>query len=282
MNSKLETGNSKLNFYAGIDVGSVSIKAVIMADGRVVASALIPSGGDYRENVLKVMDRVLSEAGIAMEDLAGITATGLGAESVPFPARQVSDISCQARGCSHLFPSARTVIDIGGQFTKAARITAQGRVADFLISEKCATGSGRFLQVIARILQVKIEDIGPLSLASREPVEFSTNCAVFAESETVSRIAEGARKEDILAGVHRAMAAKVAMLAKRVKLEPDVVLTGGGGCDAGLVKAVGEALGLAVLVPAQPRLTAALGAALAAADDVPSAECDRIPAAGKK
>ena len=150
--------------------------------------------------------------------------TGLGSESLPFTARQISDISCQAMGCHCLFPSARTVIDIGGQFTKVVRITPQGRIADFLMSEKCATGSGRFLQVIARILQVRLEDIGPLSLRSQKPVEFSTNCAVFAESETISRIAEGARAEDILAGVHRAMAAKVAMLVKRVKMEPDVVL----------------------------------------------------------
>jgi hypothetical protein len=148
--------------------------------------------------------------------------TGLGNESPPFPARLISDISCQAMGCHRLFPQARTVIDIGVQFTKVVKITPQGKIADFLMSEKCATGSGRFLQVIARILQVRLEDIGPLSLQSQKPVEFSTNCAVFAESETISRIAEGTRAEDILAGVHRAMAAKVAMLVKRVKMEPDV------------------------------------------------------------
>ena len=271
MNSELQTPNSELKYFAGIDVGSVSIKAVVIAEGRVLASALLPSGGDYRENIRKVMDQALSQAGIGprleIDQLAGITATGVGVDSVSFEAQRVSEISCQARGCFHLFPSVRTVIDIGGQFTKAARLTAQGRVADFLISEKCATGSGRFLQVIARILQIRLEDIGPLSLQSQEPVEFSTNCAVFAESETVSRIAEGARKEDILAGVHRAMASKVAMLAKRIKMEPDLVLTGGGGADAGLVKAVEDVLGIAILVPEHPRLTAALGAALLAEEN---------------
>ncbi len=267
MDSKLETRNSKLNFYAGIDIGSVSIKAVIISGGRVLASALLPSGGDYRENVRKTLRQALSEIGIGREGLSGITVTGVGSDSIPFDAKRVSEISCQARGCFHLFPSARTVIDIGGQFTKAARLTPQGRVADFLISEKCATGSGRFLQVIARILQIRLEDVGPLSLQSQEPVEFSTNCAVFAESETVSRIAEGARKEDILAGVHRAMASKVAMLAKRIKLEPDVVLTGGGAEDSGLVRSVGQALGTSILVPESPRLTAALGAALLAEEN---------------
>jgi predicted CoA-substrate-specific enzyme activase len=134
-------------------------------------------------------------------------------------------------------------------------------MGDFLMSEKCATGSGRFLQIIARILQVDLEDIGPLSLKSENPVEFSTNCAVFAESETISRIAEGAHAEDILAGVHRAMASKVAMLVKRIKMVPDVVLTGGGGEDAGLVQAISDVLGVKILVPDIPRLTAAFGAA---------------------
>jgi len=254
-------------YYAGVDIGSASIKAVLISAQRIVASAIVASGGNYRDAAQSVFDAVLTKAGgLKAKELSGIVATGLGAENAPFAARQVSDISCQAMGCWRLFPSARTVIDIGGQFTKAARITAKGRVADFLMSEKCATGSGRFLQVIARILHIRLEEIGPLSLQSQAPVEFSTNCAVFAESETVSRIAEGARTADILAGVHRAMAAKVAMLAKRVKMESDVILTGGGAEDAGLVLAISNALGIKVLVPEQPRLSAAFGAACLAAE----------------
>ncbi len=253
--------NEDIQYYAGVDIGSVSIKAALVSEGRLIAYELVPSGGSYQDSARKVLDSILAQAGLKPDRLSGIVVTGLGNESPPFSARLISDISCQAMGCHRLFPSARTVIDIGGQFTKVVKITPQGKIADFLISEKCATGSGRFLQVIARILQVRVEDIGPLSLQSQKPVEFSTNCAVFAESETISRIAEGARAEDILAGVHRAMAAKVAMLVKRVKMEPDVVLTGGGGQDAGLVKAVGDALGLKILVPDLPRLSAAYGAA---------------------
>ncbi len=262
--------NDVIRYFAGVDIGSVSIAAVVIrsSEQEVVASGMIPSGGNYRDAARTVLNGVLSKAGIGVADLAGIVATGLGAESAPFPARQVSDISCQAMGCHRLFPQARTVIDIGGQFTKAMRITSEGRVADFLMSEKCATGSGRFLQVIARILHVNLSDIGSLSLQSQTPVEFSTNCAVFAESETVSRIAEGAKAADILAGVHRAMAAKVSMLVKRVKMETEVALTGGGGGDAGLVQAVGDALGVRVWVPEQPRLSAALGAACLAAADL--------------
>lgn len=263
--------NHSGKYYAGVDMGSVSIKAVLVDAGqRVLASELLASGGNYQDVAQTVLDSVLRQAGLTPDRLDGMIVTGLGAERAPFKARQVSDISCQAMGCFRLFASARTIIDIGGQFTKTARMTPQGRVADFLMSEKCATGSGRFLQVIARILQVNLEDIGPLSLQSKHPAEFSTNCAVFAESETVSRIAEGARPEDILAGVHRAMASKVAMLVKRVKLEPDVVLTGGGGADAGLVEAIGSALGLSILVPDQPRLSAAFGAACLAAEEARS------------
>ncbi len=253
--------SDRQRYYAGLDMGSVGIKAALIRSGRMVSWEIVPSGGSYRDAAHRALDGALAKAGIEREALAGLVVTGLGAESAPFEARSASDISCQAMGCHCLFPTARTFIDIGGQFSKAARITPEGRVADFLMSEKCATGSGRFLQVISRILHVPIEDIGPLSLTAENPVEFSTNCAVFAESETVSRIAEGAKSADILAGVHRSMASKVAMLVKRVKMTPDVVLTGGGGTDAGLVQAVGQALGVPLLVPEMPRISAAYGAA---------------------
>jgi len=261
--------NGERACFAGVDIGSAFIKALLVSRQKILASAMRPSGGRYRETAQGVLEAALARAGLSREQLAGMVVTGVGAESAPFPARSVSDISCQARGCRFHFPAARTVIDVGGQFTKAAKLSPEGRVADFLISEKCAAGSGRFLQIMARILQIEWEAIGPLSLKSKTPVEFSTNCAVFAESETVSRLAEGARPEDLLAGVHRAMAAKVAMLAKRVKMEPEVVLTGGGAEDAGLVRAVSEALGLEVRVPENPRLTAALGAACLAAEGRP-------------
>jgi (R)-2-hydroxyacyl-CoA dehydratese activating ATPase len=246
---------------AGLDIGSTMTKAVIIdGEGKVLGSVIGPTGAQHRHLALQVMAEVLDKTGLVLEALDFIVATGYGRINVPFADKQITEITCHARGTHAFFPSPRTVIDIRGQFTKAVRLTPQGRVADFLISEKCATGSGRFLQVMARILHIKWEAIGPLSLKSEKPVEFSTNCAVFAESETISRLAEGARPEDLLAGLHRAMAAKVAMLVRRLKMEPEVVLTGGGAEDAGLVRAVSEALGLPVRVPENPRLTAALGA----------------------
>ena len=254
-------------YYAGVDIGSAFIKAVLINEKQIMAYETLSSGGHYKETARKVLDQALSKGRVRPDNLSGMVVTGIGAESFPFQARQFSDISCQAAGCRSLFPSARIVIDIGGQFTRAVQLTPQGRVANFLMSEKCATGSGRFLQVIARILHINVEDIGPLSLRSKKPVEFSTNCAVFAESETISRIAEGAQTEDILAGVHRALAAKAAVLVKRLGMEQDVVLTGGGGEDIGLIAAVSEALGVDVLVPDQPRLTAALGAAILAKEE---------------
>jgi predicted CoA-substrate-specific enzyme activase len=187
-----------------------------------------------------------------------------------FADKQITEITCHARGIRAIFPFTRIIIDIGGQDSKGIKLDKEGNMANFVMNDKCAAGTGRFLEVIAETLCVKLTDLGGgISLAAAGFVKISNMCAVFAESETVSRIAEGARAEDILAGVHRAMASKVAMLVKRVKLEPDVVLTGGGGEDAGLVLAISGALGLKVLVPEQPRLTASFGAACLAEEGLP-------------
>jgi len=157
--------------------------------------------------------------------------------------------------------TARTAIDIGGQFTRVLKLDNRGRATAFLLSEKCAAGSGRFLQVIARVLQIDLKDIGELSLKSRNRVDFNTGCAVFAESEAVSRIAEGAAKEDILAGLHRALAAKVQTMVERIGIEPDCALVGGGAKDIGLVKSIEESLDCSLLVPEEPQIVAAVGAA---------------------
>jgi predicted CoA-substrate-specific enzyme activase len=246
----------------GIDAGSGYSKAIVYNDGVVLSQAVMPSGGDYRGTAREVASRALERAGLSWGDVTRALACGYGAAMVDFSTQSATDISCHAAGVRHLFPRCGTVVDIGNQFSKAIKLDDAGRIVNFILNEKCAGGSGKFLQVIARILRIGIEEIGPLSLEATNPVDFTTGCAVFAESEAVSRIAEGAMPADILAGVHKAMASKIANLVARVGLSGECVVTGGGALDTGLVKAVEAELGVRVLVPETPQTSAALGAAL--------------------
>jgi predicted CoA-substrate-specific enzyme activase len=203
---------------------------------------------------------------LSAADISATVATGQGAGNVPFPNEPVTDIRCCARGMNGVFPSVRTVIDVQAQSSQVIRLNGSGLVTGFTVSEKCAAGSGRFMEVIANVLQVELKDIGPLSLKSKNPVAFSTGCAVFGESEAVSRVAEGSSVEDILAGVHQALADKIAALVDRVGMEVDCALSGGGGLDAGLIRAVEAKLGVSILLPPQPQIITALGAAIMAAE----------------
>jgi (R)-2-hydroxyacyl-CoA dehydratese activating ATPase len=248
----------------GIDVGSGFSKAVLCKDGSLLSYSIVPSGGNYREAANKATSMTLAKVGFSFQDLKTIAACGYGSAMVEFAQQTPTDISCHAAGVRYSIPSARTVIDMGAQFSRAIKLDEKGRVSNFVQNEKCAGGSGKFLQVVAKILHMSVEEIGPLSLRSRKPVDFTTGCAVFAESEAVSRISEGALPEDILAGVHKAMAAKVVNLVVRLGLAEDCVMVGGGAKDAGLVQMVEEELGARVLVPEEPQITAALGAALLA------------------
>ena len=250
----------------GIDIGSAFSKAVVCADGVIKGYAVAPSGGNYRETAERIRAEALGKIGLTPGDLSFTVATGYGSAAVEFSNQTVTDISCQAKGIHHLFPNVRTVIDIGGQFSKVIKVDEDGRATNFILNEKCAAGSGKFLQVIARLLHMEISDIGPLSLKSQKPVEFNTGCAVFAESEAVCRIAEGALMEDILAGVHKAMASKIVNLVERTGPVGICVVTGGGAKDIGLVKAIESELGIILLVPEEPQIIAAHGAALLAAE----------------
>ncbi len=251
-------------YVAGIDIGSAFSKAVVMAKSEIISYHVMPSGGDYKLIAEQVAAEALTKAKLSFKDLGFTVATGYGAAKVPFSNQVTSDISCQGRGVFYLFPSARTVIDIGGQFTKVFKLDERGRATAFLLSEKCAAGSGRFLQIIARVLQIDLKDIGELSLKSQNKVDFNTGCAVFAESEAVSRIAEGASKEDILAGLHRTLAAKIQTMVERLGIEPDCAVVGGGAKDVGLVRSIEEKLACQLLLPEEPQIVAALGAALIA------------------
>ncbi len=259
-------------YFMGIDIGSTTTKGVVTrdcsavtpGDDGVVVRHLIPSGTNYRAAAEQLAGELVKQAGISGEELGGAVATGQGAANAVFSDRQVSDIRCCARGIHRISPSVRTVIDVQGQSSQVLRLSENGRVTDFVVSEKCASGCGRFLDIISNVLQVRLEEVGPLSLKSENPVAFTTACAVFGESEAVSRVAEGVPREDILAGVHRALAEKLASLVTRVGLEEDCAIAGGGGLNAGLVEWLETRLGVPLLVPPEPQFVTALGAAIMA------------------
>ena len=255
-------------YTAGIDIGSAFSKAVIIAGQEMISSHMIPSGGNYGLSAEKVIREALDSAKLSRDDIRYLAATGYGARSVPFQDRVVSDITCNGKAMSFFFPSVRTVVDIGDLFSKAFRMDQSGGIANFVMSGKCAGGCAKILHVISRVLQVKQDEIGRLSLKSRNRIEFNAGCAVFMETEAVSRIAEGTSKEDLLAGVHHALGSQVHSLALRAGVEEDYALVGGGARDLGLVKAVEEVSGLEVTVPEKPQLMAAFGAALIAAKSV--------------
>ena len=248
----------------GVDIGSISSKAIALSDAGILASAIIPSRGVLSAAADEVIKQVLARARLAIGDIGYLVATGYGAASLPLADETANDISCQGRGIFYLFPSVRTAVDIGGQFSRAFRINNEGQTVSFVLSEKCAAGSGRLLQVIARVLQVDLQEMGELSLKSRNKVDLTTGCAVFNESEAVSRIAEGTLIEDIAAGIHRALAAKVQSLVERLGLEPDLSLIGGGAKNIGLIKSIEDKMGIKALIPDEPQLVAATGAALIA------------------
>ena len=253
-------------YFMGIDIGSGTSKGVITKDGELLDYRLLPSGVNYRAAAEKLRGELLAKAGLTFEDIAYTVATGQGAGNVAFCNQKVTDIRCCARGIHKTFPSVRTVTDVQAQSSQVIRLSESGQVTNFVVSEKCAAGSGRFLEVIANVLQVELKDIGPLSLKAKNPVTFTTGCAVFGESEAISRVAEGSAKEDILAGVHRALADKISALIDRVGLEEDCAISGGGGLDIGLIKSVEEKLGIKLLLPPQPQMVTALGAAIMAGE----------------
>jgi predicted CoA-substrate-specific enzyme activase len=250
--------------FMGIDIGARTSKGVIIEDAEVKAYHLLLSGINYRGTAQRLREKLLAQVGLLPGNAVYSVATGVGAQNVLFSQHRVDDLRCCARGINYLFPEVKTVIDIGGTSTRLIRIDKKGRVTNFIVSEKCAAGSGYFLEIIANVLRTELEDVGPLSLNSQNPVIFTTGCAVFGESEAISRVSEGFSKEDILAGVHRALANKISALVGRVGLEEPCAISGGGGLDVGLIKSVEEELGIQLLVPPRPQFITALGAAVIA------------------
>lgn len=254
-------------YFAGVDIGSTMTKVVLMdMDGAILSTIKGPTGPEHRQLANEVMRMALEQAKVPLKEVAYIVATGYGRLNVPFADRQITELTCHARGVYSLFPGVRIAIDIGGQDAKCMKIH-NGKLVDFVMNDKCAAGTGRFLEVIAATLGIKLEDLGTLSLKSTKKVSISNVCTIFAQQEIVARLSEGEKAEDIIAGMHDALASRVATLAKRFKVEPDVVLTGGVAKNIGMVKAMKEHLGCKLLVPEEPLLTGAMGAAILAKEN---------------
>jgi predicted CoA-substrate-specific enzyme activase len=249
-------------YFAGIDLGSTMTKVVIInKNDEILGRVIEHTGAEHRRLANKVMDQALEQSGLSFNEISFVVATGYGRIIVPFADRQITELSCHARGVFHFFPDVSLAIDIGGQDAKGLKING-GKLNDFVMNDKCAAGTGRFLEVIAKVLGVKIEELGPISLKSIKKVSISSICTVFAQHEVVSRLSDGASFEDIVAGIHDAIAGRTAKMVGRLKTGSDIFFTGGVAKNIGVVKALEENLGCKVFVPEDPLLTGALGAAL--------------------
>lgn len=255
--------NRKSSFYAGVDVGSVTAKAVILADNQIVGQACVPTIVDAEKSGLTALEKALQVAGIPRGDLRYIVATGYGRRTISCAHKTVTEIGCHCKGAFFLNPKIRSLIDMGGQDCKGMRINSEGKVTDFVLNDKCASGTGRFLEVMSKVFDVPLDELGPMVLKADRVVPMSSTCTVFAESEVISLMARGEKPPDILNGVHHAIAQRVAGMLTRVGIEDEIFFSGGVAKNVGMLKALEEILGRHVVTsPEDPQLTGALGAAL--------------------
>ena len=234
---------------------------IIDSNDEICASVIKHTGAEHRRLANRVMKEALEQAGVSFDEISYVIATGYGRITVPFADRQITELTCHARGVYHYVPSVRLAIDVGGQDAKGLKMSC-GKLLDFVMSDKCAAGTGRFLELIAASLDLKLDDMGKLSLKSTSKASISSTCTVFARQEVVSRISEGVPLEDILAGVHDAIASRITRMVEKLKIEPDVVFTGGVAKNIGVVKSLEAKLGCKVIVPEEPLISGAIGAAL--------------------
>ena len=252
-------------FVVGLDSGSTSTNAVAMNEAReIVASVVIKTGAKAGASAERAYREVLERAGITPDQVACTIATGYGRVSIPFADENVTEISCHGRGAHYFNPAVRTILDIGGQDSKAIHVNAAGEVTDFAMNDKCAAGTGRFLEMIARSLEIGLDELGPAALESKKHLEIASMCSVFAESEVISLIANNEEKPDIAAGVCRAVAGKAYSLMRRVGLEGAYMMTGGVAQNPGVVRAVEELIGEKLFICEDPEIVGATGAALLA------------------
>ncbi len=257
-----------MRIAAGVDVGSTQTKAILMAENgngerlSILARALTPTGANVRKAAENAYHLACKEAGVTAQEVGFVVGTGYGRYNISFGQAQMTEISCHARGAQFLCPGTRTVIDMGGQDSKAISVGPQGEVLDFVMNDKCAAGTGRFLANAAEVMGLTLDEIGPLSLQAARPVKITTVCTVFVESDILSYLAQGKKPEDILGGVHLAIAKRTLSLARRLTIEPEVTMTGGVARNIGMVRALEEVLGRPMQVSGDAHYIGAVGAAL--------------------
>lgn len=251
---------------AGIDMGSKTIKVVILKDGDIIGKALALAGFESRKAAEEAFALALEDAGIKADEIDKTVATGAGRKNAPYTESDITEVGSGAKGVHTLYPNARTVIDVGAEEGRAIRCTPEGKVLDFALNEKCAAGAGAFTESMSRALEVSIEELGPLSLKSSANIPMNAQCAVFAESEVVTLVHAKTPKEDIARAVHDAIASRIVSLARKVGFEPDVVLIGGVAFNTGFVDSLERALECKVIIPDDPEYVGAYGAALTAAE----------------
>ena len=252
---------------AGIDIGSLSAEAVILKDGEILSWSLIRTGPDSAQTAHRVMDEALTGADLKPEDVQYIVSTGYGRIIVPFAQKNITEISCHAKGANWFFPGARPILDMGGQDCKAIRCDPQGKVKNFAMNDKCAAGTGRYMEVMADLLELSLEEIGQRSLEIEgQPPTISSMCVVFAKSEVLALDRKGIEKNQILAGSCEAIAERVCALMNVVETEPDLVITGGIAKNVGVVQRIEKRLGTQARICFEPQICGALGAAVLAGE----------------
>jgi predicted CoA-substrate-specific enzyme activase len=251
---------------AGCDIGSLTGKVVIIKNGEIISKSIVPTLPKVVQTAMNAMNQALKEVNLKLEDIEYILGTGYGRWKIPFANSSITEISCHAIGAYWLMPTIRTVIDIGGQDSKVISVGDQGRVMDFVMNDKCAAGSGRFLEVMATALGLQLGDLGPMGLQAKSQVKISSQCTVFAESEVVSLISEGMELPDIVAGINQSVANRLASLVKRIGVKKDITITGGVAKNLGVINFLEAELGEIKMLSVDPQLVGALGAAVIAID----------------
>ncbi len=250
---------------AGIDIGSITAKAAVVDNGKIVGTKVMFTGYNAEAAGLKVYEELLSDAGLEKSSISKIVSTGYGRNSVKFADKSFTEIMAHAAGAHFLDSKIRTIIDIGGQDSKAIVLDDRGKVKNFVMNDKCAAGTGRFLEVMARALEVNLDEFGAMSLQSAQPAKISSLCTVFAESEVISLIARGEKRMDIIAGIHESIAVRVSAMLARVGVDEPVMITGGVARNTGVVAALSKKLGVKISVSPYAQQNGALGAAVLAA-----------------